>query len=290
MASSGSCTSTTSCFAEVRRARPALGTLVQLVVRGPDEAALERAADAALATVERIGQLMSFHDESSELTRLNRLASRQPQTVDPWTYAVLVRACRVARASEGLFDVTVAPVLVDQGELPRHSGESPGTASWQDIELRDDRSVRFRRPLWVDLGGIAKGFAVDQAILSLRRAGCVEATINAGGDLRRFGETPEIVHLRGPQGLMPVAELRHGAVATSAARVPYEDRLAQPIGCIVDPRRREPWDGQGSVMVAARTCVMADALTKVAALAGPASEPLLARFGAVARWFGPDRD
>lgn len=258
---------------------------MQIVVRGPDEAALGSAADTALEAIDRVGQLMSFHDESSELTRLNRLAALQPQAVDPWTYAVLERARRVARASEGLFDVTVAPVLVDQGELPRHSGESPGIASWRDIELLRDGSVRFRRPLWVDLGGIAKGFAVDQAMLSLRRAGCVEATVNAGGDLRRFGATPEIVHLRGPQGLMPVAELRVGAVATSAARVSYGDRLAQPIGCIVDPRGRKPWDGQGSVMVAARTCVMADALTKVAALAGPACEPLLSRFGAVARWF-----
>ncbi|MEO8004459.1 MAG: hypothetical protein ABI771_06110, partial [Betaproteobacteria bacterium] len=85
-------------------------------------------------------------------------------------------------------------------------------------------------------------------------------------------------------GLVKVAELRCGAIATSAPHVEHPDRLAQPLGSIFDPRDNQAWKGNGAVMVAASSCVIADALTKVAALAGPSSAPLLARFGAKALW------
>jgi thiamine biosynthesis lipoprotein len=148
--------------------------------------------------------------------------------------------------------------------------------------LMPGRRIAFARPLWMDLGGIAKGFAIDVAIQALRRAGCTEALVNAGGDLRAFGRTLHPIHLRRPEGLVPVAQLRCGAVATSSPHVAAPDRLAQPLGHIVDPRCDAEWVAGGSVMVAAPTCTIADALTKVAALAGPQSAALLARFGAQA--------
>lgn len=81
-----------------------------------------------------------------------------------------------------------------------------------------------------------------------------------------------------------MAELIRGAIATSAPRTTGVDRLAQPIGCIIDPKRRQPWDRGTRVVVAAPSCVVADAFTKIAALAGPACRPLLSRFGAQALW------
>src|SRR5882672_5137405 len=97
-----SCTSP-SC-AESSRMRPAMGTLVHVCASGPGPA-VRRSVDAALATVERIERLMSFHDPQSELSRVNREAGRSPQTVHPWTWAVLRRALQVAEASDGLFDI-----------------------------------------------------------------------------------------------------------------------------------------------------------------------------------------
>ena len=79
-------------------------------------------------------------------------------------------------------------------------------------------------------------------------------------------------------------ELRCGAIATSAPHAAHTERLAQPLGSIFDPRTHRAWNASGAVMVAAPSCVIADALTKVAALAGPACGPLLARFGARALW------
>jgi thiamine biosynthesis lipoprotein len=269
---------------ELRRARPALGTLLHIRARGPGSVQAERAIDAAFAAVDRVERLMSFHRADSELARLNRAASEAPQTVHPWTYAVLRRAKRLAALSDGLFDVTVAPALVERGLLPDAPLRAEVGGSSRHLELLPSGRVFFRRPMLLDLGGIAKGFAVDQAIHALRRAGCSEALVNAGGDLRRFGAQPELIHLRTASGVVPLAQLGCGALATSSPYRAQPERLAQPTGGIVDPQGMRLWAGQGSVSVAARTCTLADALTKVAALAGAACQPLLARFGAQALW------
>ena len=264
--------------------RPAMGTLVHVCASCPDATAAQQAVDAAFATVERIERLMSFHDPESELSRLNREAGRTPQTVHPWTWAVLRRALRVAEASDGLFDITVAPLLVREGLLPGSADASLQCGNWRHIVLMPDCRVFLARPMLLDLGGIAKGFAVDRAIHELKRGGCIQGVVNAGGDLRRFGPLPQPIHLRRRDGLVQVAELRCGALATSAPHAAHAERLAQPLGSIFDPRARRAWNGSGAVMVAAPTCVIADALTKVAALAGPACGSLLARFGARALW------
>ena len=283
MVSSGSFSCTGQSCAESSRLRPALGTLVHVCASGL-ESAVQRSVDAALAAIERIERLMSFHDPASELSRLNREASRTPQTVHPWTWAVLRRALRIAEASAGLFDITVAPLLVREGLLPGSADASLQPGVWRHIVLMPECRVFLEHPMLLDLGGIAKGFAVDLAIHELRRGGCTEGVVNAGGDLRRFGPDPQPIHLRRRDGLVQVAELRCGAIATSAPHAVHAERLAQPLGSIFDPRERRAWKGSGAVMVAAPSCVIADALTKVAALAGPACVALLARFGAQALW------
>lgn len=261
--------------------RPAMGTLVHVAASGP---AAQQSIEAAFAAIELVDRLMSFHDPQSELSRLNREAAHQPQSVHPWTWAVLRRALVLFEASAGLFDITVAPLLVKQGLLPGVADTALEYGGSRDIVLMPECKVFFERPLLIDLGGIAKGFAIDLAIHALRRGGCTEAAVNAGGDLRRFGPFARPVHLRRREGLMKVAELRCGAIATSAPHAVHPDRLAQPLGSIFDPHSRQAWNAAGAVMVAAPSCVMADALTKVAALAGPSSAPLLARFGAKALW------
>jgi thiamine biosynthesis lipoprotein len=283
MESSGFFSSTKPSCVESSRLRPAMGTLVHVSAAGP-EASVQRSVDAAFASVERVERLMSFHDPQSELSRVNREAVRTPQTVHPWTWAVLRRAVRIAEESAGLFDITVAPLLVREGLLPGSADSSLRCGVWRNIFLMPECKVFLERPMLLDLGGIAKGFAVDLAIHELRRGGCTEGAVNAGGDLRRFGPIPQPIHLRRRDGLVRVAELRCGAIATSAPRVVHEGRLAQPLGSIFDPRDQRSWSRGGAVTVAAPSCVIADALTKVAALGGVACEPILARFGAQARW------
>jgi FAD:protein FMN transferase len=261
-----------------------MGTLVHVSASGPVADAVGNAVNAAHAIVECIDHLMSFHDPLSDLSRINSKAAQAPQIVHPWTWAVLRRALRFSELSGGLFDITVAPLLVREGMLPGAADASLESGHWRHIVLLPEWRVFLERPMLLDLGGIAKGFAVDCAIHALKSGGCVEGVVNAGGDLRRFGHTLHPVHLRRHDGLVEVAVLRTGAVATSVPHAPQIDRLAQPLGSIFDPRGRRGWKGSGAVLVAAPTCVTADALTKVAALAGPACEPLLMRFGARAWW------
>src|SRR3954452_8691883 len=130
MASSASSPSTRSSCAELRRARPAMGTLLQITASGPEQEAVARAMEEALAAVERVERLMSFHAQDSELSRINRHASREPVAVDAWTYAVLRRAVHIATLSSGVFDVAVAPALVELGVLPRLDGALPTGANW----------------------------------------------------------------------------------------------------------------------------------------------------------------
>ena len=185
---------------EVRRARPLLGTLVEITARGGAAPRVAEAVDAAFAAIAAVHRLMSFHDRASDVTRLNRCAARTPVRVHAWTFAVLREAQEVAQASAGLFDVTVASVLTRHRLLPGTPGAPVPhrSASFRDIRLLPGLRVRFSRPLLLDLGGIAKGFAVDRAIDCLRAAGVCSGVVNAGGDLRCFGPVPHRVHVRDP--------------------------------------------------------------------------------------------
>lgn len=273
--------------AELRRARPLLGTLVEVRAAAPIPAKAERAVQAAFAAIERVQALMSFHDPASELSRLNRDGAVRRIPVHPWLHTLLRRAQKLHAATDGLFDIAVAPSLVRNGWLPRvGSGRTAARATTADIVLLEGNRVRFRRPLLIDLGGIAKGFAVDQAVAALRRAGATAGIVNAGGDLRVFGPRTEPVHVRLPESpgeLIPLGNLRNASVATSAHY--YAQRRVQGALCapIFHPIRRRFATEARSVSVQARECWLADALCKVVWLAGPAAGPVLESLGARAR-------
>ncbi|HKV08758.1 MAG TPA: FAD:protein FMN transferase [Thermoanaerobaculia bacterium] len=262
-----------------QRAQPWLGTLVS--IRADAEASLAaQAIGAAFGEIGEIHRRMSFHDPDSELSRLNASAHRAPQAVSPHLHRVLSAALALARASGGSFDPTVGRVLVERGHLPAPAGDAPDPdARWRDVSLSADGRVRFRRPLWLDLGGIAKGYAVDRAITCLRRQGVASAVVNAGGDLRSFGarHTVWVRHPAHPDHGVPLLETRNAAVATSAG---YFNE--NPHSAIVEPKTGAGLGGDGSVTVCTRRAIWADGLTKVV-LANPAgSVPLLHRLGASA--------
>jgi len=263
----------------LQRAQPWLGTLVEIAGSGGATDALAPALDRAFARVAAIHAALGFHDPASELSRLNRSAARDWVALSDDMARVLAAACEFAAASDGVFDPGIAPWLVASGQLPRHAGCANDAApDWRAIELDGDR-VRFARPLLLDLGGIAKGYAVDAALAVLHDAGLANACVNAGGDLARFGDTAAPVWVRHP--LQPtqrlqLAELQNGAVATSAGY--YQDG-GSPL--------RHPESGaelcsRDSISVLAPDCMTADALTKIVA-ADPARAPArLARYNAQA--------
>lgn len=268
--------------AEVRRARPLLGTLVDIAAGGPDA---EQAVAAAFRAVEQVHALMSYHDAASDISRLNREATAQPVTAHPWTWQVLKAAREFSAASDGLFDITVAPTLTRLGYLPRHADfpRASGHADWRDIELLPQEQVRFARPLHIDLGGIAKGFAVDKAIETLQASGMTTGRVNAGGDLRRFGTGVEPLHVRHPHSpavLLPLTDMHDGAAATSAGYFAPKQRDGRQISPHIHPRTGKALASGISATVLADNCMTADALTKIVLADCPAALPVLERFAA----------
>ena len=270
--------------ARVQRAQPWLGTLVEIATEGADHAMTHAAIGRAFARIAAIHGAMSFHDPDSELSRVNRRAARDWVALSGDLAQVFGAVLEFAAASDGLFDPSVAPWLIETGHLPRHP-HMPAEAApdWRAIELDGDR-VRFARPLLVDFGGIAKGYAVDAALAVLRDAGMASARVNAGGDLARFGGSAEPMRVRHPARptlSLHLADLQNGAVATSAG---YYQAAASPL--------RHPHTGAElcrtlSVSVLAPTCLAADALTKIVAAAPQRAPALLGRKGAQAILIDP---
>jgi thiamine biosynthesis lipoprotein len=273
-----------SLSAEHTRSRPLLGTFVTIRAAGADAMVLSHGLDAAFAAVARIHARMSFHDRRSELSIVNRQAHRHPVCVSASLFAVLSLARGVHKASDGIFDIAIGNELMRWNYLPRVHPIGAG-GRLDAMELMPDRTVRFRAPLVIDLGGIAKGYAVDRAVDALRGAGVPRGVVNAGGDLRVFGDQSEIVHVRHPQApalCVPVAELRDAAMATSAPYFSKRRFRGREVTPIVDPTAPGACMAARSVSVLAPTCVIADALTKVVALRGESSFPVLKQFDASA--------
>ncbi|MFO1304117.1 MAG: FAD:protein FMN transferase [Burkholderiales bacterium] len=243
----------------VARAWIALGTLVEIAL--PQSSATEARFEAAFAAIGHVHRCMSPREPESDLARIARDAHRGGVRVDRDTHAVLALALEVWSVSGGAFDPTLGP----RGGGLRALSFEPGVR------------VRASRAVSLDLGGIAKGHAVDRAIEALAATGATWAVVNAGGDLRVLGDTRwHRVRVRHPiatSRLIPLCDLRDGALATSGAGFG---------STLVHPRTRRACRVRDSISVAAASCAVADALTKVVALAPRLAPRVLEHFGAQA--------
>jgi len=271
----------------LRRARPLLGTFVEITVAHAAPDLVEAAVEAAFDAIARVHQRMSFHDPLSDVSRLNNHAAAGAMTVDPWTFQVLEAAVELHRRSAGAFDVGVAPVLQELGLLPGPSAlpHSPSATTMDgQIELLPGHRVRFRdQHVAIDLGGIAKGFAVDRALEVLRERGLPQGLVNAGGDLAVFGPEPESVFIRhplDPHRLIGHVQVANEALATSGDCLDLFGSGRVTRRAIIDPRTQEPPRAIAGVSVRAPSCLMADALTKVVMIQGEDSVALLDRYDA----------
>ncbi len=274
----------------MRRAQPWLGTLVEVSIADAlPEAALRRAFAAAFDALALVQRAMSFHDPASDVSRLNRADPGQVLTVDPHTWRVLDLARAVAEVSDGIFNIACAPRLVEWACLPApaaiHPAYDPAT---EVLRCEGDAAgalVRKLAPGWVDLGGIAKGYAVDLALAALAAAGVTGACVNAGGDLRVLGPADWPVTVRDPRapnraGL--ALTLRGEAMASSADYFSARRHAGRHVGALIDGRSGAPAPRGAGVSVRAASCAVADALTKVVAASGDPRHPALTSMGATA--------
>lgn len=245
-----------------KRMRPLLGTFVEITATGT---AAQDAIESAFAEIACIEAKMSYYNPSSDISRINALVPDTPLKVDPQTWQILRMCEEFSRLSDGLFDITVAPRLIQMGYLPS-SVHQKATGNWKDILLLDEGYIRVIRPVCIDLGGIAKGYCVDRAIEVLHTYGLQSASVNAGGDLRLFGPNAEPLYIRHPsfpEQTIPVTELHNGAAATSAGYYSQKMLNDTPVTPLIHPKTRVPLPCDCSVTVLSPSCMVSDALTKI---------------------------
>jgi len=206
-----------------------MGTRVAVELWSEDAALATRAMEAVIAEMRRTDALMSTYRPESQLSAVNAHAFERPVTVDPEIIEVVVRSFDFSRMSGGAFDVTYASVgyLYDYRAHQRPSGEQVAAAlptiDYRQVQVdRERNTIRFLRPgMRIDLGGIAKGYAVDRSIEMLRELGIEHAMVNAGGDTRLLGDRrgkPWIVGVRDPRNegrMVTRLPLENEAISTS---------------------------------------------------------------------------
>ncbi len=268
----------------VEVAEAAMDTVFALQVadrtgRTPAEVLQSHARDA-LAVVHDVERTCSRFEATSELTRLCA-RSREMVPASPLLLELVALALAVAEASDGAFDPTVGRAMVRHGfdrdwrtaTAIDAAPPSASRASWRDVHVdRAAATIRLAQPLTLDLGALAKGFAVDLILAALPPDW--SCSLHAGGDVRCRGPHPEgrawRVGIRDPfdpDQLTIVAQFAEGAVCTSGS---YERVSASGAHHLLDPRTDEPAVGFRSVSVVAPTAVVADALATAAFVLGPA--------------------
>lgn len=266
-----------------------MGTTFRIVLHTADAATAEKASKAAFARVAELDAIMSDYKKDSELNRLCRHFATEVGDAVPVgddLFAVLTKAEEMSKASDGAFDVTVGPV-VQLWRLARRTQQMPDAAElaaarakvgYQKVKLDPaKRTVRLLTPgMQLDLGGIAKGYAADEALKLLReKHGITRALVAAYGDITcgdpppdKDGWTVDIAPIA--KGQKPrTLKLANMAVSTSGDLEQFVVINGVRYSHIVDPRTGLGVTGRRSVTVIARQGITADSMTKAVMLLPP---------------------
>jgi len=272
---------------EVCDARGAMGTYVAITVFAPSEALGRKAIEAAFARVERLERAASTYRPDSEVSRLAAAAGGPPVPISPCLAGLLRRGMEVAEETNGAFDMTCGP-LVRLWRKTWKRGQAPSAAHLEAarslVDRRalklspDGKNAQLLKPgMSLALGGIAKGYAVDQAIAAIRQAGIASALVDAGGDIYALGSPPYrdkwLVGVRDPahpDDILPRAlAVANQAVATSGDYLQGVKVGGRIYSHILDPRTGQPVEKMASVTVVAPDATTADAYATAASVLGP---------------------
>jgi thiamine biosynthesis lipoprotein len=263
----------------VRFARRAMGTTFEVVLPLGSCAALE-AAENAFAEINRLESQLTVYRESSEVSRLNRMAAHVEVPVEEGLFELLYQAEQLSSATEGAFDVSAGALIKAWGFFrgPRRVPSdleiqsALGRAGMKHVVLdREKRSVCFLRSgLEINLGSIGKGFALDRAATVLRQECEVISGLVHGGhsSVYAIGSAPGsthgwevgIRHPWDPERRLAIVRLRDAALGTSAATFQHLDVGGRKLGHLLDPRSGQPAQGIASASAVAESAAQADAL------------------------------
>jgi thiamine biosynthesis lipoprotein len=268
--------------------QPQMGLPFRIVLYAADAAAAEAAARTAFARISQLNDLLSDYDPDSELSRLSRTSGEGravPVSEDLWI--VLERAQQLAARSDGAFDVTVGPYVNlwrkarRERKLPRAEliAEAGAAVGWEKLQLDAvSRTAKLLAPnMRLDLGGIAKGYAVDEAMKTLKAHGIERALVAGGGDMAASGPPPGQKGWRIEVAPLDVTNapparfvlLAHRALATSGDVFQRLEIDGQRYSHIVDPKTGLGLTDHSLVTVIAPDCTTADSLATAVSVLGP---------------------
>ena len=274
-----------------------MACLYSVVAYGEDRVALAPILEDALDEVDRIDRLMSHYRTDSPLSRLNRDAARGPVAPEPELFDFIATAVRFSIESGGAFDITVGPLMKAWGffggdgrlPAPGELARARDVTGYTFVRIdRERRTIVYDRPgVEIDLGGIAKGYAVDRAVEVLRRGGVTAALVSAGGSTlyaigTRPGGSPWQVDVQDPVDGSRVAftvALVDRALSVAGASEKWFEAGGTRYSHIMDPRTGRPVQGVLSVVVVSDTGLEGDALDDALFVQGAGASPtLLARY------------
>jgi thiamine biosynthesis lipoprotein len=263
-----------------------MGTAARVVLYAPDASAARAAADGAFARIAELDGRLSDYREDTELMRLCARAGGPDVQVSEDLARVLDAAQVIARRTDGAFDVTIGPVS-RLWRRARASGTLPDpeelAAAKQRIGYRymavslGQRTVRLERPgMMLDLGGIGKGFAADEALGVLREAGSPAAIVSMGGDVAAGDPPPGkdgwqiAIAPLGPSlpAQAPPRVLRNAGISTSGDAEQFLERGGTRYSHLVEPSSGSAQTGRRGVTVMAPTAMMSDALSTAVGVLG----------------------
>ncbi len=273
-----SCTNAQPKLIRYEDSRISMACTYSIVAYGTEEEKLKQAVSAAFDEVDRIDRLMSHYKPDSPLSKLNRDAAKHPVKTDAELFAFIAECVRYSRTSNGAFDVTVGPLMKAWGFF-RGEGRMPSEAElqavrlkigWQHLRLNaQDQTIQFDcEGVELDLGGIAKGYAVDRVVALFKQQGITRALINAGGStIFALGAPPEsdawAIELQDPLDARKIARtvrLRDQALSVSGRAEKFFELNGKRYSHIMNPRTGRPVMNVLSVAVITKTGTAGDAL------------------------------
>lgn len=268
-----------------------MGTVYEIVAYSSSRDRAWQAAGAALQSVAALDRMMSNYDPGSDLSRLNRDAHFRVVRVPPDLFTLIGESLVYSRDSNGMYDVTVGP-LVDAWKSGMRNGDAPSASEiselrrcvgYKKIELIAPDSIEFHSDcLRIDLGSIAKGYAVDRAVEVLRSHGIRRALINAGGStFYGMGSPPGskgwAVQLCDPSGKIGPEVILHDNSASTSEQEQTSIIDSGEFGHIINPVTGAPLRADFAVSVVGRTGTATDGLSTTLFLMGPAAGAKLVR-------------
>jgi thiamine biosynthesis lipoprotein len=265
-----------------KREEAIMGTAISVELWSDDKSAAEAAIEAVMEEMHRIDRLMSPHKPDSELSIINRDAASKPVTVCFEMMTLLKRARHFSQLSDGAFDITYAAVgrLFDY-RLRKRPSDAQIEQARQAIGYRNlildeaEQTVSFYKPgMCIDLGGFAKGHAVDNATNMLRARGIAHANVSAGGDSRVIGDRrgrPWMIGVRDPRredqviALLPLVDT---SISTSGDYERYFDEDGVRFHHLIDPASGKSPNTVRSVTILAEDGLTTEAFSKIVFVLG----------------------